>query len=127
MLKNYFTNLIPQNKAVFATKNNIIYFEQQRVEFENKAQQLLAAAQERAAELTDIVLTIKALASAEGRLYGSIGLHEILTALNERAIVIDKREIILPASPIHSIGDFSVEIQLHHDVITKLQIQVVAI
>ncbi|KTC96547.1 50S ribosomal protein L9 [Legionella erythra] len=118
--------LIPQSKAVFATEENIQMFEQRRAELEKKAQQAQAVAEQRAAKLNDITLVISAMASDEGKLYGSVGVNEIRDALVERSIEISRREIVMPEGPIHSVGDFTVEVHVHSDVIATLQIQVVA-
>ncbi|ASQ45985.1 50S ribosomal protein L9 [Legionella clemsonensis] len=120
--RNY---LIPQNKAVFATEQNIERFEQRRAELEKKAQQSLASAEQRAAKLNDITVVISAMASDEGKLYGSVGPNEIRDALKEKSIEISKREIVMPEGPIHSIGEYSVEIHVHSDVIANLQVQIV--
>lgn len=119
--RNY---LIPQKKAVFATEKNRQAFEEKRAEFEKNAQQSLAKAQERAAKLNEITLTIPALASEEGKLYGSIGVFEIRDALKQRDIDVSKREIVLPEGSIHSIGSYEIEIHLHSDVIAQLKVEI---
>ena len=75
--RNY---LIPQNKAVFATKENLAHFENRRAELEQKAQGILEKAKQRAASLGELTLLMPAMASEEGKLYGSIGLSEIKMA-----------------------------------------------
>lgn len=121
--RNY---LIPQNKAVFATAKNIVQFEQRRSELEAKALQSLSTAEQRAAKFNDITLVISALASDEGKLYGSVGVNEIKDALVERNIDISKREIVMPEGPLHSVGNFVVEIHVHSDVIANLQLEIIA-
>ncbi|KTD23682.1 50S ribosomal protein L9 [Legionella israelensis] len=120
--RNY---LIPQHKAVFATTENIEQFEKRRAELEKKAQQDLAKAEQRAAKINDTTVVISAMASEEGKLYGSVGVSEITTALKEKNIEINKREVILPEGPFHSIGNYMVEIHVHSDVIANLQVEVV--
>ncbi|MGL6029643.1 MAG: 50S ribosomal protein L9 [Legionella sp.] len=120
--RNY---LIPQNKAVFATAKSIELFEQRRAELEKKAQQSLSAAEQRAAKLNDVNLVINAMASDEGKLYGSVGVNEIKDALVARSIDVSKREIVMPEGPLHSIGNFTVEIHVHSDVIANLQVEIV--
>lgn len=120
--RNY---LIPENKAVFATGKNIEMFEQRRAELEKKAQQSLANAEQRAAKLNDISLVISALASDEGKLYGSVGVNEIKDALIERSVEISKREIVMPEGPFHSIGNYTVEVHVHSDVIANLQVEII--
>lgn len=117
--------LIPQNKAVFATAKSIELFEQRRAELEKKAQQSLSSAEQRAAKINDITLVISAMASDEGKLYGSVGVNEIKDALVERQIEISKREIVMPEGPLHSIGNFAVEVHVHSDVIANLQLEIV--
>lgn len=118
--------LIPQNKAVFATTKSIELFEQRRSELEKKEQQSLASADQRAAKLNDTTLVISAMASDEGKLYGSVGVNEIKDALVAKDIEIIKREIVMPEGPLHSIGNYVVEIHVHSDVIAHLQIEIVA-
>lgn len=121
--RNY---LIPQNKAVFATAKSIEQFEQKRAELEKKAQQSLAAAEQRASKFNDTTLVISAMASDEGKLYGSVGVNEIKDALTERSIEVNKREIVMPEGPLHSIGNYVVEVHVHSDVIAQLQLEIVS-
>lgn len=119
--RNY---LIPQQKAVFATEDNIKHFEARRAELEKKAKQSLASAEQRAAKLNDITLHIEALASEQGKLYGSIGVSEVTKALADKGFDVNKREVILPEGPMHSTGEYMVEVHLHSDVIANVQIEV---
>ncbi len=121
--RNY---LIPEKKAVFATAKSLELFEQRRGELEKKAQQEFAKAEQRAAKLNDTSLVISAMASDEGKLYGSVGVNEIRDALLERKIEVSKREIVMPDGSYHAIGQYSVEIHVHSDVIANLQVEVVA-
>jgi len=118
--------LIPQGKAVFATDDNVEQFEAQRAEFEKKAKQVLATAEQRAAKLNDTRLVISAQASDEGKLFGSVGPNEITESLEEKSIEINKREIMMPDGPIHAVGQFVVEIHVHSDVIANLRVEVEA-
>lgn len=118
--------LIPQKKAVFATKENQAAFEARRSDLEKNAAQAFAKAQERAAKFNDVTITIAAQASDEGKLYGSVGITEILEALQEKGFEISKREIQLPTGPIYSIGDYVIDLILHSDVVANLQLTVVS-
>jgi len=118
--------LIPQNKAVFATEKNIKQFEERRAELEKKAKQLLASAEQRAAKLNDTTIVISAQASDEGKLYGSVGPNEIKEALAQKSLEVAKREIVMSEGPLHSVGEYEIEIHVHTDVIATLQVSVVA-
>lgn len=121
--RNY---LIPKSKAVFATPENIELFEQRRAELEKKAQEQLATAQQRAAKLNDVTLVISAMASDEGKLYGSVGTVEIEEALNVRELDVARREIVMPEGTIHAIGNYVVQIHVHSEVVANLQVQIVS-
>jgi large subunit ribosomal protein L9 len=121
--RNY---LIPQNKAVFATEENLKQFESRKAELLAKEAKSLAKAQERAAKLQDVTLEITAMASDEGRLYGSVGVNEVKEALVAKSFTVDRKEIILTEGPIHFVGEYTIEVHLHSDVIAKVQVQVIA-
>lgn len=118
--------LIPQNKAVFATDDNVKMFEAKRADLEKKALQSFAQAEQRAAKLNDLTVTISAQASDEGKLYGSVGPSEIKDALTAKSVEVSKREIVMPDGPLHSVGQYLVEIHVHSDVIAKLQVEIVS-
>lgn len=120
--RNY---LIPQNKAVYATEKNTALFEQRRAELESKAQQSLTSAEQRAAVINGLTVTVESQASEEGKLYGSVGVNDIKDALKARSIDISKREISMPNGPIYAVGTYEIEIQLHSDVIAILNVEIV--
>lgn len=117
--------LIPQKKAVFATAENVKVFESKRAELEKKAAQLFAKAEERAAKLRDITLVITAQASDEGKLYGSIGVSELKEAFAAKSLEVSKREIMMPEGAFQSIGQYSVDIQVHSDLMVSVQVEIV--
>ncbi len=117
--------LIPQGKAVPATKQNIAQFEAQRSKLEKAAQDRLAAATERAAELSAIRLTIAARSGDEGKLFGSIGTIELVRAFKDKGVDITRQEIKLPNGPLRELGEFVIELQLHAEVIAQTKVTVV--
>jgi len=122
--RNY---LIPQGKAVFATKENLAEFETRRAELEAVAAAKLGAAQSRAEKLAEIgSVTITAVAGEEGKLFGSVGTREIEEAVNAAGGDIVKSEINLPEGAIRSLGEFPVELQLHTDITQSITIAVEA-
>ncbi|QLB13603.1 LSU ribosomal protein L9P [Bisgaardia hudsonensis] len=122
--RNY---LIPQGKAVMATKANVEYFETRRAELEAKAAEVLAAAQARAAQLTELAkVTIISKAGDEGRLFGSITTRDIAEAVTAAGVEIAKSEVRLPTGPLRTTGDHEVRFQLHAEVFASLDIYVEA-
>lgn len=77
--RNY---LLPRGKALKATNENIVAFENRRSELEKKAAEIFAQAQTRAKALEGFSVTISAQASEEGKLFGSIGPRDIAHAMS---------------------------------------------
>ncbi|NLS13471.1 50S ribosomal protein L9 [Vibrio sp. SM6] len=119
--------LIPQGKAVMATKNNVEMFEVRRAELEAKVAEQLAAAEARAekvAELEAVVITSKA--GDEGKLFGSIGTRDIADAVSAAGVAVAKSEVRLPEGALRTTGEFEVSLQLHSDVFATVKVNVVA-
>lgn len=117
--------LIPQGKAVPATKSNVEKFEVRRAELEKAAQEKLAGAEERKAKLEELSVTISAKAGDEGKLFGSIGTRDIALAITEAGVETAKAEVRLPEGAIRSAGDYEIELQLHTDVVATVKLAVV--
>ena len=119
--------LIPQGKAVMATKANIEHFEARRAELEAKAAAALAEAQTRAAQLTALgAVTIASKAGDEGRLFGSITTRDVAEAVTAAGVEVAKSEVRLSTGPIRTLGDHDVKFQLHGEVFATLNVIVVA-
>ena len=122
--RNY---LIPQGKALFATKANLEEFETRRADLEAAAANKMEKAQIRATKLAEIAaVTIAANAGDEGKLFGSVGTREIEEAVNNAGGEISKSEINMPEGAIRNIGEFTVEVQLHTDVTQAITVVVEA-
>ena len=117
--------LVPQGKAVAATEANLQAFEAKRAEYEAKANSLLSDAEGRKAKLEGAAVTVKANASTEGKLFGSVGPRDIAEALTTAGYVVNKSEVVMGEGPIRKTGEFEVLIHLHADVETKVKVTVV--
>jgi len=111
--RNY---LIPQGKAVRATKENQEAFEGRRSELEAAAADALNKAQARAAEFEGVVLEIARRASEEGKLFGSVAATDIIEAAAAVGKELDKVEVNLPEGAIKVIGEHDIDISLHPEV-----------
>ncbi len=121
--RNY---LLPQGKAIRATKKNLEQFEVRRIELEKKAVVLLAQAQERAEKLNGLTVQISALTSEEGKLYGSVGPHDVAVAVTLSGVEALKREISMPDGPIHSVGEYIIPVLVHSDITAQVKVIVVS-
>ena len=118
--------LIPQGKALPATKANLAEVEQRRAELEKAAAEKLAAAQARAEALEGASFTISSKAGEEGKLFGSIGVRDIAEAVSAGGTEVEKSEVRLPEGPLRTVGEFDIELQLHTDVEVTIKLAVVA-
>ncbi|EOD56007.1 50S ribosomal protein L9 [Aeromonas molluscorum] len=122
--RNY---LIPQGKAVMATKANIETFDARRAELEAKLAAGKAAAEERAAKLGELAaVVIASKAGDEGKLFGSIGTRDVADAITAAGVAVAKSEVRM-GNVLRNTGEYEVVVQLHADVKATVQIQVVAL
>jgi large subunit ribosomal protein L9 len=121
--RNY---LVPQGKAVAATAKKIAEFEARRAELEKIAAEKLAAAQARADALSKLEVVITHKAGDEGKLFGSIGTHNIADAITAAGVTVEKHEVRMPKGAIRQIGEYDIDINLHTDVVVTLPIKIAA-
>ncbi len=119
--RNY---LVPQGKAVPATAANLAEFEAKRADYEAKAKAQLDEAEGRLAKLEGASVTVKANASTEGKLYGSVGPRDIAEAFTAAGLPLEKSEVIMGEGPIRHIGEFEVQVSLHADIETTVKVVV---
>jgi len=117
--------LIPQGKAVPATKDNIEHFERRRSELESQAAEKLAQAQSLAAKLGETSFTIASKAGDEGKLFGSIGTRDIANMIIDTGINIEKKQVLLPHGAIRQVGEYNIEIHCHTDVNATIKVTVI--
>ena len=119
--------LFPQGKAVPATKANTEMFEARRAELEAKVAEELAAAEARAAKLSELAeVTIASKAGDEGKLFGSIGTRDIADAITEAGVEVTKAEVKMPEGAIRETGEFAIAIQVHPEVSATVNVAVIA-
>ena len=101
--------LVPQGKAVPATKDNVAMFEARRAELETAANERLSTAQSRAESINEVEVEITANASDEGKLFGSIGPREVADAVSAKGFPLEKSEGDVLAVP-HQPDDRAVSV-----------------
>ncbi|KKC98103.1 MULTISPECIES: 50S ribosomal protein L9 [Photobacterium] len=119
--------LIPQGKAVMATKSNVEMFEARRAELEAKVAEQLTAAQARAEKVNALeAVVIASKAGDEGKLFGSIGTRDIADAVTAAGVEVAKSEVRLPEGALRTTGEYEISLQLHSDVFATVKLEVVA-
>lgn len=118
--------LIPQGKALPATKNNLAEVEERRAELEKQAAELLSAAEARAEKLAEATITVGAKSGDEGKLFGSVGTNNIADAISEQTgVQVEKAEVKLPLGAIRQTGEYEIDLSLHADVTVTIKLTVV--
>jgi large subunit ribosomal protein L9 len=110
--RNY---LLPQKKALRATKDNLAYFESQRAQLEANNLQRRSEATEIGGKLEGLTVVVIRQAGESGQLYGSVSARDIAEAVTEAGFTIEKRQVVLER-PIKNLGLYPVRIVLHPEV-----------
>jgi len=118
--------LIPQGKAVSASKDNVAKFEARRAELEKTAAEKLTTAESRKASLEVLEVTITQQAGDEGKLFGSVGTHDIAEAITAAGAEVSRAEVRLPEGALRQVGDYEISIELHSGVQAAVKLSVVA-
>ncbi len=121
--RNY---LVPEHKAVPATKDNVEHFDSRRGELQRLADEKKGEAMDRAEKLSEISLTLAVKAGEEGKLFGSISVRDIAEAVTARGVALEKSEVRLPDGPIREVGEFDVGVHLYSEVGAVIKVSVVA-
>ena len=115
--------LFPKNLAYEATEGN-----KKRIQAEQAAHAAKRAAEKGEAEafatrLGAATVVITAKAGDEGKLFGSIGGNDIAEALAKLGHTVDKRKIDLE-HPIKAVGEYTVPVKLHPEVVARVRVAV---
>jgi len=116
--------LIPKGMAEVATPGAKRHLEAHLRQIAHKLAQEKAAAHQVAETINALSLTITALAGKEGKLFGAITPQQIVDALAEKGIKIERRQVHFPV-PARTLGTYEVEIRLHREVKATLTIEVI--
>ena len=117
--------LLPYHKALPATEEYMKDFEEKKGEYLKKAADELSLAEANALKIEDLKLTIAANAQESGALFGSVGVSEILEAIHADGHDFVKRSsIILLSGPIKEVGEFTVNVELHPEIVKSISIEV---
>jgi large subunit ribosomal protein L9 len=114
--RNY---LLPQKKALRATKENRDYFESKRIELETANAAKRSVAETLSTEVDGVSVIIVRQASESGQLYGSVRPQDIADALGEKGAAVDRSQVRLN-DPIKTIGMHRVRVALHPEVIVEI-------
>jgi large subunit ribosomal protein L9 len=111
--------LLPQKKAMRATKNNLTYFEQQRAQLEAQNLTRKSEAEEVAGKLEGLKVVIIRQAGESGQLYGSVSARDLSDAVTAAGFTITRGQVVLD-KPIKTLGLFALKVVLHPEVTVQV-------
>jgi large subunit ribosomal protein L9 len=120
--RNY---LIPHGKAKRVTEASLAEFAVKRAELERQAAETLAAAQDKAAKMEGLSVTIARKAGVDGRLFGSVSNADIADALSAQGFEVAKADVRMPNGQLKMIGEVELTVSLHTDVTADIKVVVV--
>lgn len=119
--RNY---LIPQGYAILATPSARKVVAENLRQRAHKEAKLKAEAEELAAKLAEVKLTIGAKTSSTGKIFGSVNSIMISESLKEKGFDIDRKKIML--KDVKEIGTYTALIKLHREVKVDVEFEVVS-
>jgi large subunit ribosomal protein L9 len=118
--RNY---LLPQGKALRATKENMTEFEKRRIQLEARNLELKGEAEAVAAKLGGQKFVAIRTAGDTGQLYGSVSTRDMAELIIAAGFNIDRKQIVLDR-PIKSLGLHVIRVVLHPEVEVKVAINI---
>jgi large subunit ribosomal protein L9 len=116
--------LIPTGRARRATAANKAEFEAKRVELEKTAAAKLAQSHAQGEKLAGTAVKLTQKAGVDGRLFGSVTNHDISEELGKLGFPVAKSQVRMPNGPIKTVGDSTVSVALHTDVLVEITVTV---
>ena len=116
--------LIPSGRARRATESAKAEFEARRAELEKAAAAKLAESQSLGEKLGGTTIKLTQKAGVDGRLFGSVTNFDIAEELAKNGYKVAKSHVRMPNGPIKVIGDSTVSVALHTDVVVDITVSV---
>lgn len=120
--RNY---LIPQGKAVIASESARKVLAENLKQRAHKLAKIKADAEELAAKLAPVALTIATKVSATGTIFGAVGNIQIAEALAKLGYEIDRKTIVVKDT-VKEVGSYTAIVKLHKEVSVEIPFEVVA-
>jgi large subunit ribosomal protein L9 len=116
--------LIPSGRARRATASAKQEFEAKRADLEKAAAGKLAESQALGEKLGGTAIKLTQKAGVDGRLFGSVTNYDIAEELIKGGYKVVKSQIRMPNGPIKIVGDSTVSVALHTDVVVDITVSV---
>ena len=120
--RNY---LITQGKAIIASESARKVLAENLKQRAHKLAKIKADAEELAAKLAPVALTIATKVSATGTIFGAVGNIQIAEALAKLGFEIDRKTIVVKET-VKEVGSYTATVKLHKEVSVEIPFEVVA-
>ncbi len=117
--------LIPQGKAIIASESALKMLAENQKQRAHKLAKIKADAEELAAKLEGVSLTIGAKASTNGKIFGSVNNIQIAESLEKAGYPVD-RKVIYIKEAVKEVGSYTATLKLHREVSVEIPFEVVA-
>ncbi|CAA7613702.1 50S ribosomal protein L9 [Magnetospirillum sp. SS-4] len=107
--------LLPQKKALRASKDNLAFFEVQRAQLEAVNLKRRDEAQAVADKMAGLAVLMVRQAGESGQLYGSVSGKDVADAVKAAGYTVERRQVNLD-NPIKTLGSYAVRVSLHPEV-----------
>ena len=114
--------LMPSGKAIPTTEENLKVYEAEKAQIAEIENKKITEAKNVDNKLSGFTLEIQVAVTEEEVMYGSIGTKEISESLIENGFEIDRQAIRLPEGVLKDLGNFELDIELHPEVISKINV-----
>ncbi len=115
--------LLPQGKAIFASKENIKIFEDKKAQLEGENITRKKEAQNLADNINIQEIVIIRAASESGQLYGSVSAKDIANEITKSGVSINKSQVVLNKT-LKTLSFEDISIKLHPEVYVKLKLNI---
>jgi large subunit ribosomal protein L9 len=115
--------LLPQKKAMRATKENLAVFEKQRAQLEAQNLARKGEAEQVAGKMAGLAVVIIRQAGETGQLYGSVSNRDIAEAVTAAGFTVERRQVLL-LQPIKALGIHATRVSLHPEVDVEVKVNV---
>jgi large subunit ribosomal protein L9 len=124
-VKRGFANnyLIPRGWALPATEGNVKHVQEILRQKRRKLEREKKKAEEVAKKLEGVVVEVHKPTGEAGKLFGSVTATDVVNALKEKGIEIDRKNVVFP-HPIKQLGLYTITIRLHRDVSVDIKLDV---
>ena len=118
--RNY---LLPTGKAIVANEENMKVYEAKQEELKLQEEKRLQLAKEIFEKINDFSVSQNVAISEEGTMYGSVGTKEISELLEANDFQIERSAVRLPEGSLKELGNYVIDIELHPEVVAKINLE----